>query len=362
MTLHVDISHRFETSNIEIQFDAPPGVTALFGPSGSGKTTVVKAIAGLTTPDSGRIAMDGSVLLDTAKGVECPVHKRRLGLVFQDARLFPHLNVHQNMAYGLRFAPKSEAGPDIEELAGLLDLAPVLNRSTVDLSGGEAQRVAIGRALLSRPRMLLMDEPLASLDTGLKQEILPYLERLRDQVGLPILYVSHSLSEVARLATTVVVLDKGKVAQSGPTEDVLSDPTLVRLFGLRETGSVLPAQVHSHHDDGLTELKGSAGSLFLPKLDLPTGSNIRVRILAHDVILASQRPTDLSALNILEAEIIALREGQGPGMIVQLKCGTDRLLTRITRRSAQAMSLAPGGRVFAVIKSVAVARADVGTG
>lgn len=362
MSLTVDLRHRLGAFALDVAFEAPAGITALFGRSGSGKTTVVNAVAGLLQPAEGRIAVDGDVVFDSAARVNLPVHRRRLGYVFQDGRLFPHLTVAQNLAYGLRFAPTGASGPGPAEVADLLGISALTGRRPAALSGGEKQRVAIGRALLSRPRMLLMDEPLAALDSARKAEILPYLERLRDRTGLPILYVSHSMAEVARLATTVVVLDGGRVARSGPAERVLSDPDMVRQIGLREAGAILPAVLTRHHPDGLSELAISGGCVFLPAIDLGPGGRTRVRILAHDVILSRERPDGLSALNILPATVIALREGSGPGVMVQMQCGEDRLLARITRRSADALGLAPGIAVHAVIKSVSVARIDVGGG
>lgn len=362
MSLSVDITHRLGGLDLQVQFEAPAGITALFGRSGSGKTTVINAVAGLLSPERGRIISDGEVLFDAAQGVNRPVHRRRIGLVFQDARLFPHLDVQRNLTYGQRFAARDATGPSLEEVCDLLGISHLLERQPGTLSGGEKQRVAIGRALLSRPRMLLMDEPLAALDGPRKEEILPYLETLRDSLGLPVLYVSHSVPEVARLATSVVVLDNGKTVRAGAAEQVLSDPSMARLFGLRETGAVLPATVAAHHDDGLSELSVSGGRLFLPRMEQPKGSQTRVRILAHDVMLATSEPSDLSALNILKATVIAVRSGQGPGAIVQLQCGTDRLLARITQRSAQALDLHPGREVYAVVKSVSIARTDVGTG
>ena len=360
MNLSLDIRHGAGSFTLDVAFDAPDGVTALFGRSGSGKTTVINAIAGLLTPDDGRIAIAGETLLDTRRGIALPAWRRRLGYVFQDGRLFPHMTVRRNMTYGQRFAPPGSTGPGLGEVAHMLGIADLLDRRPGALSGGEKQRVAIGRALLSRPRMLLMDEPLAALDAARKAEILPYLERLRDQSGLPILYVSHSIAEVARLAGTVVVLEDGRVARAGPAEQVLSDPDTVRQIGLREAGAVLPATVTRHHPDGLSELTISGGRLFLPLIELAPGSATRVRILAHDVILSRGEPEGLSALNILSAEIVALREGGGPGVMVQMQCGTDKLLARITRRSADALALAPGERVYAVLKSVAVAQSEVG--
>ncbi|MFK7754572.1 MAG: molybdenum ABC transporter ATP-binding protein [Sedimentitalea sp.] len=361
MSLSLAITHRLGDFALDVAFDAPAGITALFGRSGTGKTSVVNAVAGLMQPQKGHIAIDGTVLFDASAKINLPVHKRRLGYVFQEARLFPHLSVRQNLTYGARFAP-SAPGATLDQVCDMLGIADLLARRPGALSGGEKQRVAIGRALLSRPRMLLMDEPLAALDAARKGEILPFLERLRDQTEIPILYVSHAVSEVARLATTVVVLENGRVSRAGPAEAVLSDPDMVRQLGLREAGAVMPAKVARHHDDGLSALDISGGQLFLPKMSLPPGARTRVRILAHDVILSRPRPVGLSALNILPVTIIALREGTGPGVIVQLECGSDRLLARVTRRSADTMALRPGEQVFAVIKSVSIARTDVGTG
>ncbi len=367
MSLSVDITHPFGDFTLKVAFEAPGGITALFGQSGTGKTTVVNAVAGLLRPKAGRITLSDEVLFDASAGICLPLHKRRLGYVFQDGRLFPHMSVRQNLSYGLRFAQKSTQGgtqdrPAVAEVADMLGITGLLERPPGALSGGEKQRVAIGRALLSRPRMLLMDEPLAALDTARKEEILPYLERLRDQTDIPMLYVSHSVAEVARLATTVVVLEDGHVARLGTAERVLSDPDMVRQIGVREAGAVLPASVVRHHGDGLSELSVSGGRLFLPQMDLPPGASTRVRVLAKDVIVALGKPTGLSALNILPAEILTLRGGTGPGVIVQMQCGNDRLLARITRRSADALALKAGTKVHAVIKSVSVARRDVGAG
>jgi len=360
MSLSVDIRHNLGDLTVDLSFRAPSGITALFGHSGSGKTTAINAVAGLLKPQSGQITLQSDVLFDSATGTNMSPHRRRLGYVFQDARLFPHLSVLGNLNYGKRFAPRGHSGPGLTEVAEMLGITALLRRRPGELSGGEKQRVAIGRALLSRPRMLLMDEPLAALDAARKDEILPYLEQLRDQTGLPILYVSHSVAEVARLAETVVVLDQGKVAQVGTVEQVFSDPSMVRQLGLREAGSVLPAQVRTHHLDGLTELAVSGGRLFLPQINQPLKAQTRVRILAQDVILSRELPSGLSALNILPGTVTEIRAGGGPGVVVQLRCGTDFLLARITQRSAKALKLAPGVPCHAVVKSVSVARHDVG--
>lgn len=362
MSLSVNIRHQLAGFEVHLTFDAPTGITVLFGRSGTGKTTIINAVAGLLKPDSGRISLDGTLLFDSATGINIPVHKRQLGYVFQDGRLFPHLSVQDNLTYGQRFTTPNPSDPTLNEVSELLGITSLLRRRIGALSGGEKQRIAIGRALLSHPRMLLMDEPLASLDGARKAEILPYLERLRDHTSIPILYVSHSVAEVARLATTVVVLENGRIARAGPAEQVLSDPDMVRQLGVREAGSVLPATILRHHKDGLSELEISGGRLLLPRMDVAVGVQTRVRILAQDVILSLDAPTGLSALNILPVQIIALRDGSGPGVIVQMQCGSDRLLARITRRSADRMSLRPGDSVHAVIKSVSIARTDIGTG
>jgi len=360
VTLSVALRHGFGAFALDVAFDAPAGVTALFGRSGSGKTTVVNAVAGLLRPDAGRIVAGGEVLLDTAAGLVLPPHRRRVGYVFQEARLFPHLSVRQNLLYGRRF---HGGGAAFEEVVDLLGIAGLLGRRPGALSGGEKQRVAIGRALLSDPRILLMDEPLAALDEARKAEILPWLERLRDGAGVPILYVSHSLPEVARLATTVVVMDAGRVLRAGPVAEVLGDPALAAPMGLREAGSVLAARVVAEEADGLVRLDAAAGPLWLPKgAGMAVGQVLRVRIAAQDVILSRDRPAGLSALNILPGVVTAVRMGDGPGAMVQLSVGGEALLARVTRRSAEALGIAEGVTVFAVVKTVSVAQADIGTG
>ena len=359
MTLLVQVQHRFPGFVLDAAFEAGPGVTALFGRSGSGKTTLVNAVAGLLRPDGGRIMVDGAVMLDTTRGICLPPHRRRIGYVFQDARLFPHLTVRQNLTYGRWFAP---GGPGLDRVVDLLGLGTLLARHPAALSGGEKQRVALGRALLSNPRLLLMDEPLAALDDQRKSDILPYIERLRDEVRLPILYVSHAMAEVARLATTLVLIDEGRVTAVGPTADLLADPATAPAIGLREVGAVLAARVASHDDDGLTRLQCGAGPLWLPRLSAPVGSMVRVRVLAQDVMLATHRPTGISALNILPAVVAEVRLGDGPGALVQLSMGGETLLARVTRRSATALALAPGVPVYAVLKAVSVAQENVGLG
>ena len=359
MTLHIALQHHLGSFELDVAFEAPAGVTALFGRSGSGKTTVINAVAGLLRPDRGKVTADGVTLLDTARGVNLPPHRRRIGYVFQDARLVPHLTVRQNMLYGRWFAPKG-TGVSLERIVDLLGIGPLLDRRPGALSGGEKQRVAIGRAILSNPRLLALDEPLAALDEARKAEILPYLERLRDEVHLPILYVSHAMAEVARLANTVVLMEAGRVTAAGPTADILSDPATAPGLGLREAGAILTARVAAHEDDGLTRLDSSAGPLWLPRVSAPLGNSLRIRILAQDVMLATVRPEGISALNIFSATVQDIRQGDGPGVLVRLDFGGEAILARITRRSADILALAPGKRVFAILKAVSVAQENVG--
>lgn len=359
MSLSVRFVHRFDGFALDVAFEAPSGVTALFGRSGSGKTTVVNAVAGLLKPDAGHIRFDETVLFDAGRKISVPVHKRRLGYVFQEGRLFPHLSVRQNLTYGRWFAPRG-TGADFDRVVEMLGIGELLGRQPARLSGGEKQRVAIGRALLANPRLLLMDEPLAALDEDRKAEILPYLERLGEEAGIPVLYVSHTIAEVARLATTLVLMENGRVIRSGPVVDMLSDPENVPALGVRSAGASLHARVVAQEGDGLTRLHASAGPLYLPHVDAPVGARLSIRILAQDVILSRSRPEGLSALNVLPATVTAVRLGDGPGAIIQLKAGEDLLLARITRRSALALELAPGADCFAIIKSVAVAQSDVG--
>ncbi len=359
MSVSVQLAHDFGGFDLDIAFETPGGVTALFGRSGAGKTSVINAMAGLLRPDTGRIAVADDVLIDTSRAVFVPPHRRRVGYVFQDARLFPHLSVRQNLAYGARFAAKGD-GPGLERIADMLGIAPLLDRRIGALSGGERQRVAIGRALLSRPRILLLDEPLAALDNARKAELLPYLERLAGETGLPILYVSHSVSEVARLANTLVILEGGRVVRAGPVSKVFSDPASAPMLGVREAGAILPARVVAHAGDGLTELAVSGGALFLPRLAAAPGAMVRLRLQAQDVMLALARPEGISALNVLPVTITRLQPGEGPGIMVALRSGEDALLARITRRSAEALGLHEGMELFAVLKSVAPAQGDVG--
>ncbi|WP_378944137.1 molybdenum ABC transporter ATP-binding protein [Paracoccus sp. R86501] len=357
MTLSVALRHRFAGFTLDVDFQAQAGVTALFGRSGSGKTSVINAVAGLLRPDAGRITLDGRDLANSETGRFLPPHRRGLGYVFQDSRLFPHLSVRQNLLYGRWFARHADR-IIFDDVVALLGIGDLLDRRPGALSGGEKQRVAIGRALLSRPRMLLMDEPLAALDDARKSEILPYLERLRDQTRIPILYVSHAMSEVARLATTLVILQDGKVMRAGPLGQLMSDPETAGHLGAEQAGSVLSARVEAHDDDGLTRLSTPLGQLLVPQVSAAPGHLLRLRIHAQDVMLSLTAPQGISALNVLPATVRTVMPGTGPDVLVQLSVGQDHLLARVTARSATALALNPGRPVFAIVKSVAVTRRD----
>jgi molybdate transport system ATP-binding protein len=264
--LEVDIEHRLGTFALDVHFRSGRGLTALFGRSGGGKTSVVNTIAGLITPHKGRIVVDGSVLTDTERGIRLPTHRRRVGYVFQDGRLFPHLTVRQNLLFGRWFAPTAAPPGRLDDVVDLLGIGTLLDRRPSRLSGGEKQRVAIGRALLASPRLLLMDEPLASLDARRKDEILPFIERLRDHGGVPIVYVSHAVAEVTRLATTIVLISDGRVRAAGSVREVMGRAELYPMTGRFEAGAVLSARVAVHDARwGLTELAGAFGRLTVPR-------------------------------------------------------------------------------------------------
>jgi molybdate transport system ATP-binding protein len=361
MTLAVDIRHRLGKFLLDARFATGGGLVALFGKSGSGKTSVVNVIAGLIRPEEGRVSVDGEQLLDTSRGLFVPTHRRRLGYVFQEGRLFPHLTVRQNLLYGRWFGPPAARRDGLDRVVDLLGLGATLERRPGRLSGGEKQRVAIGRALLADPRLLLMDEPLASLDEARKLEILPYIERLRDEAQVPIVYVSHSVAEVARLASTVVLLSQGAVVAVGPTREIMQRVDLFPLTGRAEAGVVIEATVEDHDERfGLTILRSRAGAWRLPKVDAAVGEGLRLHVRARDVMLAKSAPSDVSALNVITGVVADMRGGEGPVVEIRLDCSGEALTARLTRYSAERLELAPGVQVHALVKSVAVDRRGLG--
>ncbi len=361
MTIEVDVAHRLGAFTLEVRFTSQGRLTAFFGPSGSGKTSLVNVIGGLIRPDRGRIAVDATTLTDTASGIFVPMHRRRIGYVFQEGRLFPHLTVRQNLMFGRWFTPPQERKVELETVLDLLGIGHLLHRRPGGLSGGEKQRVAIGRALLASPRLLLMDEPLAALDEERKAEILPFIERLRDEANIPIIYVSHSLAEVSRLANSVVVLHNGRVAAAGDPAEVLSRSELVPQDAVEEAGAVIEARISQHDIEfGLSMLQSNAGLLRAPYLDLPAGTIVRVRIRARDVMVANAPPLGLSALNVLAGKVIELRTSGESVAEVAIDCNGVKLWARLTRKSVETLGLKPELPVFAILKSVALDKGTLG--
>ncbi len=357
--MSADIHARFHIERGEFSLDVDlllpgRGVTALFGPSGSGKTTVLRAMAGLERAPGGLFTIDGEAWQDEQRGIFVPTHRRALGYVFQEASLFAHLSVRRNMEFGQNRVALAERRFSLAGVADLLGISGLLERMPASLSGGERQRVAIARALLAAPCLLLMDEPLAALDLKRKLEILPYLERLHDELSIPLIYVSHAPDEVARLADHLVLLDDGAVAASGPLTETLARADLPPAFA-DDAGVVLETTLAKHEADNLSQLNFPGGCLHVGRRPETPGSRLRCRIHARDISLALERPRSSSILNILAATITAIVATAVPGhVLVQMRVGATPLLARITERSRRELGLAPGQPVWAQIKAVAV--------
>lgn len=335
------------------RFDGP-GVIALFGRSGAGKTTLVEVLAGLLKPHEGLLRVGDETLLDTARGIDVPAERRRCGYVFQDARLFPHLDVRGNLRYGLKRARLAQPNISYDEIVELLGLTALIGRRPHQLSGGERQRVAIGRALLAQPRLLLLDEPLASIDAARRDEVLPYLEKLRAGFAIPIVYVSHQFDEVLRLATHVVLLEHGKVLTSGDLASVSTHPALRSIVGADAVGTVLEGEISGvEPETGLTLVRLGAGTLRIAA-GIAAGSRVRVRVLARDLILARDEPRGLSVRNSLAATVLAIEPDGRHTDLVHLDIGGPRIAARITHAATQDLSLAPGLVLRVLVKSVSL--------
>jgi molybdate transport system ATP-binding protein len=358
--LSVEIEHRLGAFRLAASFEAGGGVTALFGRSGAGKSSVVNAIAGILHPDRGRIDINGAAVFDSASGIDVPTPKRRVGYVFQEGRLFPHLSVRQNLNYAGLFSRGMPAS-EFEHVVELLGLRDLLDRRPGNLSGGEKQRVAIGRALLSSPRLLLLDEPLASLDAHRKSEVLQYIELIRDEVQVPIVYVSHAVEEVVRIADTVVLMSAGGVLAVGPAEQVMGRPDLRPGEGAFEGGAVIDARVveqDMEHD--LATLAFEGGTLVATNVDALIGEPVRVRVRARDVSIALERPRRISIQNVLEGKIVDIGAERSGIVDVTIAVGATRLRSRITRRAVEQLGLAPGLDVYALVKAVSLDRRGAG--
>jgi molybdate transport system ATP-binding protein len=361
MRIEIDVEKRLGAFHLRAAFSCAAAVTALFGRSGCGKSTVLNLVAGLLKPDRGRIAIGDRVLFDSGSAIDSAPEKRRIGYVFQDGLLLPHLSVRQNLVYGRFFTPPAERWADFERIVALLDLAPLLERRPHRLSGGEKQRVAIGRALLASPRLLLMDEPLASLDAGRRGEILYYIERLRDEVGVPILYVSHEIEEVVRLAGHMVLLSDGAIAASGTVQELMSRIELRRTIGRYEGGAVIEAKVAAQDmASGLARLAFAGGELLVPDVDALVGETLRVRVRARDVSIALDRPRDTSVLNCLPGRVLEIGGEAGTSVDVRIDISGTPIIARITRHSAERLNLVVGKEVWAMVKAVSLDRHSVG--
>lgn len=354
------LSGQLGAFTLDVAFDVPMrGITALFGPSGCGKTTILRCLAGLHRL-SGALRVGDETWQDTRAGIFLAPHRRAVGYVFQEASLFSHLSVRDNLLYGARrVATGSAERPKLEDIVELLGIARLMQRSVTDLSGGERQRVAIGRAILSQPRLLLMDEPLSALDRPTREEILPYLERLHETLSVPIIYVTHDLAEVERLADTLVLLERGRVLSRGQLTAMQTDAALP-LLAAPEAAAVLDGRIVAIDETyALTSFEVAGGILLAPGVRGALGTRRRLRIAASDVSFTKSRATDTTILNCLPARIVSIDgSGDAPQVSIVASLGQDgtgaRIVARITRRSMDALSLAPGVPVFAQIKGVAL--------
>ncbi|HVI49809.1 MAG TPA: molybdenum ABC transporter ATP-binding protein [Candidatus Sulfotelmatobacter sp.] len=361
MSIELSLDKRQGDFHLDVAFRSEGGITALFGRSGAGKSSLVAMAAGLSRPDRGRIAVGGTVLFDSQTGVDLPPERRRVGLVFQDGRLFPHLSVASNLRYGENLVPAKERWASFARVVELLGIGHLLDRRPAKLSGGEKQRVAIGRALLSSPRLLLMDEPLAALDGARKKEVLPFIAMASREFSVPILYVSHSIEEIIELADHLVVLEDGKALAAGELEEVLCDLDLSSITGRLDAGSILLATVMEHVPTyAVTRLSLGDNFLNVPLIDAPVGARVRVRIGAQDVALALEKPRRTSIQNILAGSVSSLSstpDGQADVHVEVAPNGGGLLWTRITAIAAAELGLKRGDPIYALIKSASIARA-----
>lgn len=353
--LKISVTKRRAEFQLSAQFEvATPGVVALFGRSGCGKSTLINIVAGLLAADEGLIELDGVELLNMRKKQQLPAERRRIGYVFQDARLFPHLDVRGNLLYGYKRAPGDERRIAFDEVMNLLGLEALLKRRTHQLSGGERQRVALGRALLSQPRLLLMDEPLASLDLARREEVLPYLERLRDALALPMIYVSHQFEEVIRLASQVVLLDQGQVAAAGGLNDISLHPQLRNIVGAEAVGAVVEGEVVGRDvHTGLAQLK-IGDNLLQIQAAAEIGTRLRVQLLARDLILAVQEPQGLSVRNVLTGRIRTVNADDAYSDLVHIDIGGAALVARITHAASLQLGLRTDLPLWILVKTVSI--------
>jgi molybdate transport system ATP-binding protein len=356
LMLHVEVAKRRGAFLLDVAFQVPtPGIVALFGRSGCGKTSVVEILAGLLEPDSGDVRLGDLVFVDTSAGYSLPAERRRIGYVFQDARLFPHLSVRGNLRYGQKRAPAAPHAIGFDEVTELLGLAPLLARRPYTLSGGERQRVALGRALLSQPRLLLLDEPLASLDAPRRAEVLPYLEALRDKLSIPMVYVSHQFEEVLRLANHVVLMESGRVVAAGGIHEVSLRPELTAIVGPESVGAVLEGVIsEADAARGLVRLNLGSGTLLVSARQARVGARARVQLLARDLILATQPAHGLSVRNSIAGVVRGIRAEENEAQLVTVDIGGASVLARVTSDAVESLGLHLGCPVWVLVKAVSV--------
>ena len=360
--LSVNITKAFGSFRLETQFEVEEGsITAIFGKSGAGKTSTINAIAGLTRPDVGVIQIGNTTLFDQNLRINLPIYKRQIGYVFQDDRLFPHMTVRNNLIYGTPKNRDVANSLNLTDITGLLELAPLLERRPRSLSGGEKQRVAIGRALLSDPKLLLMDEPLASIDVQHRFEILPFIQRVREKTGITIIYVTHALEEVIFIADQIILLSEGQVTAQGTVEEIMSRLDLHPMTSRFDAGAVISATYSGYDREfDLGELSFDGGILRIAGLNAEIGILLRAHIRARDVSLMLDKPKDTSVLNVFKGELIEIRHEDGPQLDLLINIGTP-LIARITRKSLNDLNLDIGSKVYAMIKAVAIDRRTLGT-
>nr|WP_321443488.1 molybdenum ABC transporter ATP-binding protein [uncultured Cohaesibacter sp.] len=354
MSLTVSLHHTVQQFELDIKFSqSQKGVTALFGPSGAGKSLTINMIAGLETPQTGEISLNDKALFSSRQRINIPPHKRKIGYVFQDARLFPHKTIKQNLLFGAKRTVPRPSNAYIEEVIGLLDIEHLLDRFPSKLSGGEKQRVAIGRALLRQPDLLLLDEPLSALDHRRQHDILCHLETIKAESNIPILLVTHSMDEVARLADDVVLLENGKLAAQGSVYDITSRLDLLPLTGEFDAASTVIGVVKAHlPSQGMSLINLEGNKIYVPQMDRKIGSKVRVRIKSRDVMLSKNSPNDISANNILPVTILDHNQSDQMHVDVQLRLNQQVFLSQITTKSWQRLNLTEGMTLFAVLKSV----------
>jgi molybdate transport system ATP-binding protein len=353
--LRISVIKRWKGFRLRAHLEAPtPGVLALFGRSGCGKTTLVNILSGLLEPDEGRIELDERILTDTRGRIRVPAEHRRIGYVFQDARLFPHLSVLANLRYGQRRAPPQARAIAVEEVIALLGLEPLLKRRTHQLSGGERQRIALGRALLSQPTLLLLDEPLAGLDAARREEVLPYLERLRDRFAIPMVFVSHQLEEILRLATHVALMEAGEILACGPLSEISLRPEFRAIVGPEGVGAVLDGRVTQvDAARGMADIELGNGTLHVNVDGAQAGARMRIQLLARDIILALEPARGLSVRNALAGVIAELSDDVGQAVLVKVDIGAGAaVLARVTRNAREALGLRVGLPVWVLVKAV----------